>query len=102
MVPNYGNEVHPSSRLLEWSGANRQPNRKPVVGIVVVANDRLVKHKSFPPLGRMATRHTLPESNSRFPRQIKVGAQLQTTEPYGKPQLPVPMTCTFRGISWYR
>ena len=32
----------------------------------------------------------------------RVQRRLQTTEPHGKPQLPLPMTSTFRGISWYR
>jgi hypothetical protein len=65
-------------------------------------DDRLVKHRSFPPLGRLATRRTFPQRNSRFYRQIRGGRRFQTTEPHGKAQLPVPMSSTFHGISWYR
>ena len=57
-----------SHQAASWSGANRQLDRKRVIRILVVANDRLVKHKAFPSIGRMAMRDTLPESNSRFPR----------------------------------
>ena len=36
-----------------------------------------------------------------FPRQIMVPRWLQTAEPHSKTQLPLPMSSTFCGISWY-